>query len=298
MNQLNFNHLRYFHAIANEGSIVKAAQLLHLSPQTISGQLSLFENYLGAQLFDRKGKRLLLNDTGKLILSYAEDIFLLGTELQQSLKMKHRHQPFVFTVGVVDVIPKILAFNILQSSFSLDGPIKLVCREGDFDSLLGELALNKVDLIISDRPVSPGMPIKAYSHLIGESGVSFYAAKNQISQFEGQFPKSLHQKPFLICGDKSAQKIYLQSWFEQENIVPVIVAEFDDSALMKFFGESGHGVFCTSSTVEGHVVEHFDVEVIGRTKVIKERFYAISPERKVKHPGVKMLVDSAKDLLF
>ncbi|MGK0399417.1 MAG: LysR family transcriptional activator of nhaA [Gammaproteobacteria bacterium] len=272
--------------------------MLHLSPQTISGQLSVFEGYLGVQLFDRKGKRLVLNDVGKLILSYAEDIFLLGTELQQSLKMKDRHQKFVFTVGVVDVIPKILAFNILQSSFSLDGPIKLVCREGDFDSLLGELALNKLDLIISDRPVTPGVPIKAYSHLMGESGVSFYATAAQTAQLQGQFPRSLHQQPFLICGDKSAQKISLQSWFEQENILPVIIAEFDDSALMKFFGESGHGVFCTSSTIEAHVVKHYGVEVIGRTKAIKERFYAISPERKVKHPGVKILIDSAKDLLF
>jgi LysR family transcriptional activator of nhaA len=269
-----------------------------LTPQTISGQLSVFEDYLGVQLFDRKGKGLVLNDIGKLTLSYAKDIFLLGTELQQSLKMKDRHQQFVFTIGVVDVIPKILAFNILKSSFSLDGPIKLVCREGDFDSLLGELALNKLDLIISDRPVTPGMPLKAYSHLLGESGVSFYATKTQVSQLEGQFPASLHQKPFLICGDKSAQKISLQSWFEQENIEPVIIAEFDDSALMKFFGESGYGIFCTSSTIESHVVQHYDVEVIGRTKAIKERFYAISPERKVKHPGVKILVDSAKGLIF
>jgi LysR family transcriptional activator of nhaA len=272
--------------------------LLHLSPQTISGQLSVFEDYLGVQLFDRKGKRLVLNDIGKLTLNYAEDIFLLGTELQQSLKMKDRHQQFVFTVGVVDVIPKILAFNILQSSFALDGPIKLVCREGDFDSLLGELALNKLDLIISDRPVTPGMSVKAYSHLLGESGVSFYATKTQISQLEGHFPASLHDKPFLICGDKSAQKISLKSWFEQENIEPVIIAEFDDSALMKVFGESGHGIFCTTSTIESHVVQHYGVEVIGRTKAIKERFYAISPERKVKHPGVKILIDSAKDLLF
>ena len=250
------------------------------------------------QLFDRKGKRLVLNDIGKSTLSYAEDIFLLGTELQQSLKKKNRHQQFVFTVGAVDVIPKILAFNILQSCFSLDGPIKLVCREGDFDSLLGEMALNKIDLIISDRPVTPGMPIKAYNHLLGESGVSFYAAKKLISKLEGDFPSSLHQQPFLICGDKSAQKIGLQSWFEQEDIVPVIIAEFDDTALMKFFGESGHGIFCTSSTIEDHVVQQYGVEVIGRTNAITERFYAISPERKVKHPGVKILVDSAKDLLF
>jgi len=294
--QLNYNHLRYFYTIAREGSIVKAAESLHVSPQTISGQLSVFEAYLGVMLFDRKGKRLVLNDAGKLVYSYAEDIFNLGTELQQSLKAQDPSQQFVFTVGVIDVIPKILASTILEKSFELAGPIKLVCREGDFEALLAELALNKIDLILSDRPLVPGTPIRAYNHLLGESGTSFYAEKNAAPKLKSSFPQSLDQHPFLICGDKSSQKINLQSWFELEQIHPIIVAEFDDSALMKFFGQSGYGVFSTPTIIEEHVIRQYDVDVIGRSTLISERFYAISPERKVKHPGVKLLVEYAKSI--
>lgn len=294
--QLNYKHLRYFFTIAREGSIVKAAELLHVSPQTISGQLTAFEEYLGSSLFDRVGKRLVLNEAGKLAYSYAEDIFSLGDELQQSLHAQDTSQQFVFSVGVVDVIPKIMASSILEHAFDLDGPIKLICREGEFDSLLAEMALNRIDLILSDRPLTPGTPVKAYSHVLGESGLSFYARKKMARALRNGFPESLDQQRFLICGDKSNQKINLQSWFEQENIRPNIVAEFDDSALMKYFGQSGQGVFSTPSIIENHVTNQYDVAVIGQTQAIKERFYAISPERKVKHPGVKLLVEAAQAL--
>ena len=296
--QLNYNHLRYFYTIAREGSIVKAAEVLHVSPQTISGQLTVFEAYLGVMLFDRKGKRLEMNDAGKLVYSYAEDIFSLGSELQQSLKTQDPSQQFIFTVGVVDVIPKILAFDILQKSFELEGPVKLVSREGNFDALLAELALNKIDLILSDRPLTPGTPIKVYNHLLGESGASFYAKKSEAVKLKKNFPRSLDRYPFLICGDGSSQKINMQSWFETEQISPVVVAEFDDSALMKFFGQSGSGVFSTPTIIEKHVTKQYDVSVVGRTEAIKDRFYAISPERKVKHPGVKLLVDYAKTIFI
>ena len=294
--QINYKHLRYFFTIAREGSIVKAAEVLHISPQTISGQLTVFEESIGLNLFDRMGKRLILNEAGKLAFSYAEDIFSLGDELQQSLNAQDLIQQFVFNVGVTDVIPKILASRILEQGFQLQGPIKLVCREGEFNALLSEMALNRLDLIISDRPLTPGTPIKAYSHLLGESGLSFYAKKDKAAALKKHFPQSLDRQRFLISGDKSNQKINLQSWFDTEGIAPNIVAEFDDSALMKYFGQSGHGVFSTSSIIERHVTSQYGVAVIGRTEAIKERFYAISPERKVKHPGVKLLAEAAQVL--
>ncbi|MDE1460796.1 transcriptional activator NhaR [Spartinivicinus poritis] len=294
--QLNYNHLRYFYTVANKGSIAKASELLHISPQTISGQLTVFENYLGVKLFDRKGKRLVMNDMGKLVYSYAEDIFALGNELQQSLKAQDASQQVVFNIGVIDVIPKILAVNILENSFQLEDPTKLICREGDFSALLSELALNKLDLILSDRPLTPGVPIRAYNHFLGECGLSFYASNKVAKTLKKTFPQSLHQHPFLICGDKSNQKINLQSWFDQEQIYPTTVAEFDDSAMMKYFGQSGYGVFCTPSIIEAHVTQQYGVSVIGRTTQVTERFYAISPERKVKHPGVKLLVEAAQEI--
>lgn len=292
--QLNFNHLRYFYAIATEGSIVKAAQSLHVSPQTISGQLSIFEDYFGTKLFDRRGKQLVVNDMGKVVYQYAEEIFALGSELQQSLAAKDIDQRLVFNVGVVDVIPKILAVNILNSTIDSDSPIKLICREGDFDSLLADLAVNKLDLILSDRPLGPGLPIRAYNHFLGECGLSFYCQKEKADELRKDFPKSLHKQPFLMSGDKSSQKVNLLSWFDQEEIAPNIIAEFDDSAMMKYFGQSGYGVFCTPTMVEAHVMKQYSVEVIGRTTKKTEHFYAISPERKVKHPGVKKFVESAQ----
>ncbi|MFK7975923.1 MAG: transcriptional activator NhaR [Halioglobus sp.] len=296
MPQLNYNHLRYFYAVARHGSIVKASEAVHVSPQTISGQLSQFEDYLGKTLFDRIGKRLVLNDAGKMAYSYAEDIFSLGQELQQSLGADYPAQQFVFTVGITDVIPKILASNILKRCFELADEVKIVCREGDFEFLMGELALNKVDLVVSDRTLAPGMPIKAYSHELGESGVSFYATKEKSKALVKNFPQSLDGADFLICGDKSNQRINLQTWFEQEGITPNVVAEFDDSALMKYLGQAGLGAFCTPTTIEAHVTRQYAVSVVGRTESVTERYYAISPERKVRHPGVKLLLNSAREI--
>ena len=292
--QLNYKHLRYFHVIAKEGSIVKAADYLNVSPQTISGQLSTFEDYLGVVLFERNGKRLILNDAGKLVLSYAEDIFSLGAELQDALTMKNPSQKLLFTVGVVDIVPKVLASNIVQKCFELDEDVKVICREGNFDSLVADLALNKLDVMLSDRPLPSDSSIKAFNHELGETSVSFYVAPAQADNLINNFPASLNDYPFLIYGDKSSQKIMLQSWFEEQGINPVIVAEFDDSALIKYFGQSGYGAFCTPSIIEDHVVNQFGVTKIGQSEQLKERFYAISLDRKVKHPGVKLIVDEAQ----
>lgn len=294
--QLNYKHLHYFYITAREGSIAGAANLLHISPQTISGQLSVFQDYLGVELFERKGKQLVMNDMGKMVYTYADDIFSLGAELQQSIQNNDNKEQLRFAVGVSEVIPKILSVNILESFFKLDGSMKLVCREGDFDTLLSELALNKIDLILTDRQLPPGIPIRAYNHFLGECGLTFYASKKNAKRLEKTFPQSLHKHPFLICGDKSNQKINLQSWFENEDIAPLIVAECDDSALIKYFGQSDYGVFCTPSIIESHVERQYGVSVIGRTNEVKERFYAISPERKVKHPGVRQLLDAAHSI--
>lgn len=294
--QLNYKHLRYFYTTAREGSIAGAAEALHVSPQTISGQLSVFQDYLGVELFDRKGKQLVLNDMGKMVYSYAEDIFSLGSELQQNIMTRNNNEQLQIAVGVADAIPKILSVNILENCFKEAGAMKLVCREGDFDMLLSELALNKLDLIITDRQLPPGMPIKAYSHPLGQCGLTFYASDAEAHALKADFPKSLHMHSFLMCGDRSNQKVNLQSWFEREGIVPNIIAECDDSALIKYFGQSGYGVFCTPSTIEQHVVRQYGVSVIGRTDEVREQFYAISPERKLSHPGVKLLVDAAQHI--
>ena len=298
MRQLNYSHLNYFYCIAREGSIVNAAKILHLTPQTLSGQLTTFENYLGVKLFDRVGKRLVLNDRGKMVFSYAEDIFSLGNELQYSLANQQLNQQLAFSVGVIDVVPKILAFDLLKSGFEIPESLKLISRESDLDSLLADLALNKLDLIISDRPMPPGSSVKAYNHFLGETGLTFYAEKKIARSLKQDFPYSLDKQSLLTSGDKSSQKLSLLSWFDDLGITPEITAEFDDSALMKFFGQSGYGVFSTPSIIEDHVVEQYKVSIIGRTQECKERLYAISPERKLQHPAGRALVDAAKELFL
>lgn len=277
---------------------MKASELLHVSPQTLSGQLSTLEEYMGRPLFDRIGKRLVLNDLGKVVYSYADDIFRLGDELRHVLQNQNIGQRFTFAVGVVDVIPKILAFDLLSPAFDEEEKLHLLCHEGDFDSLMAELAINKIDIVISDRPLAPGSAVKAYNHFLGESGLTFYASKRSAKRLQREFPQSLDGEAFLVTGEKSSQKINLMSWFDSIDISPLIVAEFDDSALMKFFGQSGSGVFCTPTTIEAHVLKQYGVSVIGRTEDITERFYAISPERKLKHPLVSKVMKTAQSLFF
>lgn len=296
MQQLNYHHLQYFYAIAREGSIVSAARTLHLSPQTLSGQLATFEEYLGKRLFDRIGKRLLLNDTGKLVYSYAEDIFSLGGELQRVMANDTFGQQLTFVVGVVDVIPKILSFDLLSPIMSSNSSLHLVSLEGELDSLLADLAVNKIDLVISDRPLPPGTAVKAYNHLLGASGLTFFGDASLARRLKSNFPNSLHGEPILAPGDKSSLKINLMSWFDSIDVTPRVVAEFDDSALMKVFGQAGHGVFCTPSTIEEHVLKQYNVKVIGRTRDVTEQFYAISPERKIKNPLVTEVLSTAQAL--
>lgn len=297
MQQLNYHHLYYFFVTAREGSIMRAAELLHLTPQTVSSQISTLEDYLGKKLFDRRGKRLILNETGNYVFSYAEDIFRLGTELQQNLKQKVGGHHLQFTIGVTDIIPKVLAFDLFKTCLDYDDSLKLICKEGDLNSLLADLAVSKLDIIFSDHPLPPGSHIKAYNHFVGETGIAFFAKKNLQLQLIQEFPHSLHNQPILLPGEKSTQKVELQAWFDRLSIMPDVIAEFEDSALMKLFGQAGYGVFCAPVPIAKHVMEQYDVDLIGTTMDIREDFYLISPERKLKHPASLHLFNVAKELI-
>lgn len=289
MKQLNYNHLYYFYLIAKEGSITAACKILHLTPQTISGQLATLESYLGITLFERRGKRLLLNDNGKAVFSYAEEIFNLGHELIQNLEAKQLSQRLNFTIGITDVIPKVLSYDFLKPILEGNIPIKLICREGELDLLLADLALNKLDAILSDSPIPPGKQVKGYSHKAIDSGLTFYIAEDKKHTLTQEFPYNLKQQKLLLPGEQSTTRLSLLSWLHDKNITPDIVAEFDDSALTKLFGQAGYGIFCTPSIVEKHVVDTYQVAIIGRTKEIKEKLYLITPERKLKHPALQAL---------
>lgn len=296
MSKLNYHHLQYFHAIASHGSIAKASKIMHITPQTLSAQLNLLEERLGYCLFDRKGKRLILNEMGHITFSYTLEIFSLGDELMNSLANHSTDFSFRFSIGVTDVIAKVFSFNFLKAIYAMDSSIKLVCKETCLEVLLGELAVNKLDAILSDTPLPAGSPLKAYSHLVGKSGLSFFAHQGLAKKLTEGFPLSLHGTPFFTAGEGSNQHLSIRSWFNELEISPKIIGEFDDSVLTKYFGQAGYGVFCAPTIIENHVLEQFNVALVGRTMDVVEQYYLISPERKVKHPAVQNLLKEGKQL--
>tara|TARA_R110000787_G_scaffold1398_1_gene5403 strand:- start:7015 stop:7902 length:888 start_codon:yes stop_codon:yes gene_type:complete len=293
MSPLNYNHLYYFYVVATEGSITKASTRLNLTSQTISGQITSFEAQIGVNLFERKGKKLSLSEMGVLIYSYAEEIFQLGDEVKNILKRKQPEIWHTFTVGITDVIPKVLAHELLAPVLKMSEPVRLICVEGDQDHLLTDLSVNKIDCILTDQPLQLGSHVKAYNHLLTESGFTFFAAQTLLKNCHEEFPQCLADFPWLMQSKKSAMRARLSSWLEKHNIAPNVVAEFDDSALMKSFGQTGFGVFSSPTLIEEYVADKYGVKILGRTDEFKEPYYIISPERRLKHPAILEIVNAA-----
>jgi len=298
MSSLNLKHLRYFWAVAANGTIANASEILHVTPQTISGQLRELEEQLGAKLFKKSGRNLVLTDTGRVVFSYADEMFRLGSELQDVLAGRTPGAALTLTVGVAMVVPKLLAYRVLEPVLAMQEPVRLVCQEAPLADLLADLSVHKLDLVLADSPMSPTMNIRAYNHLLGESGISFFATRSMARKYATRFPRSLDGAPMLMPTASSALRRMLEQWFEREDITPVVVAEFEDRALMKAFGEAGTGIFTSPTAVENDVVAKYGVRVIGRTADIKERFYAISAERRIKHPAVSAITETARSELF
>ena len=298
MSNLNFKHLRYFWAVAANGSIARAADVLHLTPQTISGQLRELEEQLNVQLFEKSGRNLVLTDSGRMVFSYADEMFRLGNELQDVLEGRIPGTALTLNVGVAMVVPKLLAYRLLEPVLAMDEPVRLVCQEAPLSELLADLSVHKLDLVIADCPLSPTLNVRAYNHPLGESGISFFAARTVARRYQKNFPLSLDNAPMLMPTASSALRRMLEQWFDARHIKPLIVAEFDDRALMKAFGEASAGIFTSPTTVEDDVVAKYGVRVIGRTRDISESFYAISAERRIKHPAVTVITDAARSELF
>ena len=298
MSHLNYNHLLYFWTVAREGSIAKASEILHITPQTISGQIKVLENSVGAALFNRSGRGLTLSETGRLVNVYADEIFSLGGELAQTLKDQTIGQSTELVVGVVDSIPKLIAYRTLAPSLELENDIKIVCVEGELENLLADLAVHRVGLVLSDRPVPAGLNVRAYNHLLGESQVSFFIRQDLADHYKKDFPNSLNRAPMLLPLKTNLLRRELDDWFEQNNLAPKIIAEFGDSALLKAFGEAGIGVFPAPDAISNHIERMYGAQKIGTINEIRESYYAISPERKLKHPGVKQITKYARLNIF
>lgn len=300
MRHLNYSHLQYFWAVAREGSIAKASESLHLTPQTISGQLKLLEEAVGQPLFNRVGRRLVLSDMGRVVYEYADEIFSVGAELASVVRGNGNHLagPTTLSVGIVSSLPKIIAERIVAPALIAEEPVRVRCHEASLEQLLSELSIHKLDIVLSDQPVPDGLGLKAYNHRLGESGMSFFAQRGKARRFVSRFPGSLSDAPMLLPSQHSALRRRLDDWFETHQISPRIAGEFDDSALLKAFGEAGVGIFAAPTVIETEICRMYRMSVIGRTDEIKERYYAISLERRLKHESIVLITDTARTDLF
>ena len=294
---LNYHHLFYFWTVAREGSIARASATLRLAQPTISAQITTLERALGEKLFTRTGRRLTLTSTGQMSLRYADQIFKLGRELLTTIRAQPSVRPLTLVVGITESLSKLIVYRLLQPALRLRGPVRLVCRENRLDRLLAELAVQDLDVIVSDAQAGPAVKIRAFHHFLGECGASFFATPRMAAGYSRRFPRSLDGAPFLLPHDGSPLRGALERWFAASGIRPRIVGEFDDPALLKVFAQSGVGVFAGASAFETQVRRQYGLRVIGRVEEMRERFYAITLDRKLSHPAVVAVCEAARDWL-
>jgi LysR family transcriptional regulator, transcriptional activator of nhaA len=293
MDWLNYHHLLYFWAVGRAGSITGACRELRLAPPTISAQIRTLEKDLGQTLLVRNGRRLELTEMGRVVFLYAEEIFSRGRELMETLKDRPRGQPLRLVVGIADVVPKLVSYRLLEPAMRLPGGVRIICREGPVDRLLAQLAVHELDVILSDTPAGAPVKVRAFNHLLGESGLSFFGVRRLAQALRRGFPKSLDGAPFLLPTEPASLRRSLEQWFESQHIRPKAAGEFDDFSLVQEFGANGEGVFAVPSIVEKEMWQ-YKVERIGRTDDVRTRFYAISVNRILRHLGVAAICGMAR----
>ena len=298
MEWLNYHHLLYFWTVAREGGVSRAAAKLRLSQPTISAQIRLLEQALGSRLFQRHGRTLVMTDLGRTVYRYADEIFGIGRELMETLRGQAPGRPLQLMVGVANAVPKLIAYRLLRPAVEGADPLHIVCREDNAERLITEVATHALDVVIADTPAPPHVRVKVFSHLLGESDTAFFAPARLAARLRRTFPRSLSGARMLLPTGNAALRRALDGWFERENLQPVIKGEFEDSALMKVFGQSTGLLFPGPSVISDDVCRLYEVRMVGVTAAVRERYYAISAERRLKHPGVLAITTAARDSLF
>ncbi|MRW89732.1 transcriptional activator NhaR [Duganella sp. FT80W] len=298
MATLNFKHLRYFWMVARTGSIARAADQLHLTPQSISGQLTEFAESLGVELFRKAGRNLELTDMGRRMLRHADDIFSASDDLLELLRDKSLAAVMPFRVGCADSVSKLIAFRLVEPALALKEPVKLICREGRLASLIADLAVHRLDLVIADRPLPSHLSVRGYNHLLGESSLTAFATAELAAHIGADFPACLHGAPMLLPGEDFATHQRLLQWLAQSGVHPRVVGEFDDGAMMNTFGQTGAGVFFAPTAIAAQVCDQYRVVTLGRIDSVVEQVYAITTERRLSHPATIAVSNVARALLF
>jgi len=283
--------------VAKEGGISRAAEKLHLAQPTLSNQLRKLEKSIGTELFNRVGRSMVLTETGQTVYRFADEIFTLGRELSDTLKGMPSLETVQLTVGVPDVLPKLVVYQLLKPALEFDEKVQLVCYEGKLNDLLADLALHRLDIVLADSPLTPATHIRAFNHLLGESSISIFGKRTLVSKYRNGFPNSLHGAPMLLPTHNTTLRRALEQWFDANDIKPQVMHEFEDSAVLKVFGQHGEGLFASPSTIEEEICRQYRVKSLGKIEQIKEKFYAISVERRLKHPAVVRISEAARKTL-
>jgi len=295
---LNYHHLLYFYTVAREGSVARASQVLRLAQPTLSGQIRKLEQALDEKLFERRGRGLVMTEMGRVVYRYADEIFSLGGEMLDTLRGRPTRRPPRLVVGVAESLPKLVAHRLLAASRLSEQGVQLILREGKTEDLIAALAAQTFDLVIADSPLPPHVKLRAFNHPLGESSVTLFAAPGLARRYRPRFPRSLEGAPMLLPTDNTAMRRALEQWFQQQEIRPRLVAEIEDSALLKVFGEHGAGIFAAPTVVAADVKRQYGVRALGVAKGVRERFYAITVERRITNPGTAAIAAAARERLF
>ena len=298
MEWLNYHHLRYFWTVARKGGVRKAAEELHVSQPSISAQLRLLEESLGQKLFRRSGRNLVLTETGQLVLNYADEIFSAGRELMNAVKQRPGKHPVRVNIGLTDAFPKLIAFQILRAAFRFEAAVHMICREGEIGPLVSHLQAHRLDIVLADEPASSALKAKTFNHKLGRSGVTFCAIPPLAATLRRNFPKSLDGAPALLPTQNMGMRAALETWFDSKAIRPRLVGEFEDSALMEVCSTGGRGFTAVHTVVDRAALKHFGLRVIARVDECGTDFYAITAERRVKHPAAVAITEHAYSSVF
>ncbi len=298
MEWINYHHLLYFWLVAREGSLAGASAELRLAQSTISKQIHLLEETLGHKLFSKSGRRLVLTESGRVTFRYADEIFNIGREMFDTLRGRPVGRPQPLSVGIADVVPKLITERVLSAVLNLPEAVRLVCKEGKSDRLLAELALHKLDVILTDAPASPNVKVRAFNHLLGESEIAFFGRSDLARKYRKGFPASLQGAPLLLPTENTVLRLSLEQWFDAQDIRPNIVGEFEDSALLKVFGLQGAGLFPAHMVIAKEIGVQYKARLVGKVPHIRERLYAVTVDRRIKHPAVRAICETARTRVF
>ena len=295
---LNYHHLLYFWTVAREGSVTRASEKLHLAQPTISGQLKKLEQSLGEKLYTRVGRDLVLTDVGQTVYRYADEIFAIGREMVDAVKERPVDRPVRLVVGLPQVLPKLIAFRLLEPALQMEEKVQIVCREGSMQDLLARLAVHELDVVFADSPVGSLVSIRAFNHSLGECGIGIFGTPSLCRKFRRNLPQSLDGAPFVMPADGTLMRRSIDQWISETDIQPEVLGEMDDTALMKVFAEAGIGFIPAPLAIKAEIEKQFGLRLMMPIPNAIERFYAITVQRRLQHPAVVAISQAARSTLF